>query len=102
MKLLQSWGADDYPDSIEGFFEELLSGYTDLMPIEVLGTFIFGAFALASFIRSDSPIIPLGFVMLTGASVIPLIAPIGVQAAILLVLLAGAGIMTLAWYVYSS
>lgn len=75
--------------------------YTDVIPIEGLAMVVFGAFALASFIKQDSPIIPLGFVFLTGAAVIPLLAPVGVQLTVFMILVFGAGVLTLAWYVYS-
>lgn len=99
MKPLQ-WSFD-YPDTLEGFFKELLSMFTSQMPFEVLATVFFGMIALASFIRTDSPIIPLGFIMLTGASAISLMAPIGAQVAIFVIIVTGAGFITLAWYVFS-
>lgn len=101
MRLLQSWGVEDYPESIEDFLELLLSGYTGVVPMEVLATFVFGSFAIVSFIRSDSPIIPLGMVMLTGASILPMVAPIALGPAVIGVLIFPTGVMTLAWYVYS-
>lgn len=99
MTLLQfGW---EYPDSIEAFLKDLLAVYTNVIPIEGLAMFVFGGLAMASFIRQDSPIIPLGFVFLTGAAVLPLLAPIGIQFAIFGILIVGAGVMTLAWYIYS-
>lgn len=99
MKLLQF--EYDYPDSLEGFFEDILGLFTSQVPFEVIATLIFGSLAIASFIRSDSPIIPLGFIMLTGASVLPILAPIGGTIALFVIIAAGAGFITLAWYVYS-
>lgn len=91
----------DYPDSIEGFLEELLTMYTDVIPIQGLALIVFGGFALASFIRQDSPIITIGFIMLTGAAILPLLPAIGLQLTIFILLVDGAGTMTLAWYIYS-
>lgn len=91
----------DYPSSFDEFIDELLSVYTNVIPIEGIALFVFGAFALASFIRQDSPIIPLGFIFLTGAAAIPLLPPIGTQMVVFTILFVGAGVLTLAWYMYS-
>lgn len=91
----------EYPDSLDAFVQELLGVFTRVAPLEVIATLVFGTIAIAAYIRQDSPIIALGFVMLTGAAVMPLMAPIGIQAAVVGVLLFGAGVMMLAWYIYS-
>lgn len=99
MKFLQF--GYDYPSSLDEFFEDMLTTYTIAIPIEGVALFVFGGFAVASFIRQDSPIIPLGFIFLTGAATIPLLPPIGTQIALFTILFVGAGVLTMAWYVYS-
>lgn len=99
--ILQNYTDVEYPDSMGGFMQTLLEQYTSVMGVEIFFTFVFGGFTLASFIRSDSLIIPLGFLFMTGGIAVPLLTPPGVSLAIVGLLLFGSGIMTLAWYVYS-
>lgn len=89
------------PQDLDTLIDEMLAQYTGIVPMEMLATFVFAAFAIASSVRTQSPIIPMGFVMLAGGSILPMIAPIGVQAAAILVLTVGAGAMALAWRAYS-
>lgn len=101
MNIPLQWNAEDYPDSLDEFMQELLSVYTDVMPLEVVATLVFGTFALATYIRHDSPIIVLGFIMLTGGAVMPMIAPIAIGTSMVGVMLFGSGVMVMAWYIYS-
>lgn len=99
MRLLQF--GYDYPDSLDEFISDMLSVYTNTIPIEAFVMIVFGTFAVASFIRQDSPIIPLGFIFLTGAAVVPMLPGIGMQLVTFVILFVGAGVLTLAWYMYS-
>lgn len=96
------WSAEDYPETIDEFLQELLTMYTNVMPLEVVATLVFGTFALATYIRQDSPIIVLGFIMMAGGSVLPLIAPIAISVGMLGIMLFGSGVMFLAYYIYSN
>lgn len=95
------WSYEDYPESIDEFLQEILTGYTNVMPLEVVATLFFGTFALATYVRQDSPIIVLGFIMMAGAPVFTLIAPVAISTAMLGVMLFGSGVMFLAYYIYS-
>lgn len=99
---LAACGSYDCPDSLEGLLKQFLGEYTDILPVPVLGVFVFGAIALASYIETDSVLIPTGYVMLTGGAVLTFLAPPAYQVATLLVLFVSAGAITFMWYVYST
>lgn len=101
MNIPLQWSTEDYPDSIDEFLQELLGVYTNVMPLEIVATLVFGTFALATYIRQDSPIIVLGFIMMAGGSVLPMIAPVAISTAMLGIMLFGSGVMFLAYYIYS-
>lgn len=98
---LASCGQYECPDSLDGVFANFLEQYTSIFPLPVLGVFVFGAIALASYIETDSVVIPTGYVMLTGGAALTYLAPPAYQIATLLVLFVGAGAVTFMWYVYS-
>lgn len=99
---LAACGQYECPDSLEGLLKEFLGEYTAILPLPVLGVFVFGGIALASYIETDSVVIPTGYVMLTGGAALSYLAPPGYQIATLLVLFVSSGAVTLMWYVYST
>lgn len=64
----------------------------------VVGTIVFGAIALSSFIRTGSPIIPLGLLMLTGGAVMSTVAGVATTIATVTFLLVSAGAFAYLYY----
>lgn len=64
----------------------------------VVGTIVFGAIAMSSFIRTGSPIIPLGLLMLTGGAVMSAVAGVATTVATVTFLLVSAGAFAYVYY----
>lgn len=83
------------------FMEGIACEYTGQLPLVAVGLLVFGAVASVAYIRTGSVVIPVGYVMLTGGVVIPLVAGPAVAIAVLLVLMAGGGIMAYLYWRFS-
>jgi hypothetical protein len=66
-----------------------------------VATLVFGGIALSIYIRTGSVAIPVVLLLLTGGAVIPLLAAPAIGIAGILLIVVGAGSMTLAYYRYS-
>lgn len=64
----------------------------------VVGTLVFGAIGLSSFIRTGSPIIPLGLLMLGGGAILGTVGGVFTTIATVLFLVAAGGVFAYVYY----
>lgn len=80
----------DYLTNFE-FIKAFTCTYADTIGLLVTGLFVFGAVGLATYIRTDSVVIPTVLVLVAGGAILPLVAGPGTGFALLLVLVIGGG-----------
>jgi hypothetical protein len=83
------------------FIKAFTCTYANAAGLLVTGVFVYGAIATSVYIRTNSIMIPFVLLLLTGGAVMTQLASVATAIATLLLLITGAGIITLLWYRYS-
>lgn len=95
-----SMGMDDYMRSFK-FIEAITCEYAGPVGMLMVGALVYGGVSLSLYIRTGNVILPFALLLLTGGAVVSQLAAPAVGFAILLLLTAGAGVVTYLYYVYS-
>jgi hypothetical protein len=83
------------------FIKALTCTYGDAMGMLPFGLLVFGAIELSLYIRTGSVIMPFVVLLLTGGALMGMVAGVATAIATVLVLCAGAGVMTLLYVKFS-
>lgn len=79
------------------FVQAILCEYTAPAGLLPVGMIVFGAVAASIYVRTGSPIIPFGLLLLTGGVVMSTVSGVAVGFATILVLLVGGGVFAYAY-----
>lgn len=80
------------------FIKAFSCTYFDSVGLLVTGLLVFGAVGVSLYVTTDSVAIPVVLVLVVGGAIIPLVAGPGVQMAVIVLLISGAGAATYLWY----
>lgn len=83
------------------FIKALTCSYADAMGFLAFALVVYGAIALSIYIRTDSITIPVVLLLVLGGAIMPQLAAPAAPLAVLGLLLAGAGGLTLLYVKYS-
>lgn len=83
------------------FFKAFSCAYIGSVGIALTATLVYGAIAIPIQLRTDSVMIPVVLLLLTGGATFATIAGPAVSIGTILLILAGPGAITLALYAYS-
>lgn len=80
------------------FIKAFSCTYFESAGLLVTGLLVFGAVGISLYITQDSVIVPVILLLLIGGAAVPLIAGPGVELAVVVLLITGAGALTYLWY----
>lgn len=83
------------------FIKAFACTFANSMGLYVFGTLVYGGIAISIYIRTGSAMIPLVLLLLTGGVVMSQVAAPAVGVATILLLVMGAGVLTILYREYS-
>lgn len=83
------------------FIKAVTCTYVNAASMTVVGLMVYSAVAGSIYIRTNSLMIPLALLLLTGGAIMTQVAAVATPFAVLLLLLVPAGVLAYAYYRYS-
>jgi len=83
------------------FIKAFTCTFSNTMGFLVFGMLVYGGISMSIYVRTGSPMIPLVLLLITGGIIMAQVAAPVVGVATILLLVMGAGILTLLYYRYS-